>query len=368
MLNPFKNLLNEISPISEKELNDNEVLSEIEKIKQELTNNVVILAHHYQQDDIIRFADVKGDSLELAKQIKNFKDKKFIVFCGVHFMAETADMLAFKNQTILLPDINAGCFLADTAKEKDINKAWKFLNNNAKEKIIPITYINSTASLKAFVGKNQGAVCTSSNAESIIKWAFSKGKKLFFLPDQHLGRNTCYKLNIPLEKMALYDPLLKNGGMTDNEKNNAIVYLWNGYCSVHRDFSLSQIKRIRKKYPEMKIIVHPECSFDVVQNSDFCGSTSFIIKHIEEANTGSQFAVGTEFNLVNRLSSSFNNKKIISLSKTPCLCETMFRIRPRWLLSTLRSIKNKKPHYVIKVSDKIKKNALKAIDKMISIV
>jgi quinolinate synthase len=282
-------------------------------------------------------------------------------------MAETADMLTSKNQKVILPDLAAGCSMADMATRFDIDKAWQVLTSATTEKIIPVTYINCAATLKAFVGEHGGSICTSSNAEKIISWALKQGEKLLFFPDQHLGRNTCFKMGIPLEDMIVYNPLMRNGGVTPEQIKKAKVILWYGYCSVHQGFNKDQVTAIKKCNPAMKVIVHPECSFDVVQAADDNGSTSYIIEQIEKAPAGSQFAVGTEINLVNRLSHQFKDKKIVSLSPYQCLCTTMYRVRPRWLLASFRAIRDHKPINIITVPDDIAASSLKALDRMLAI-
>jgi quinolinate synthase len=352
--------------ISEDELSDEDVLIELAALKQELKDEVIVLGHHYQQDDVIRFADITGDSLQLAREAAKLHHK-YVMFCGVHFMAETADMLTSSQQKVILPDLRAGCSMADMANRKDIDSAWDFLKTSTNQKIIPVTYINCAASLKAFVGENGGSICTSSNAEKIIAWALSEGEKLLFFPDQHLGRNTCFKMGIPLSQMVIYNPELINGGLTSKDIENAKVILWYGHCSVHQGFTKEQIQNIKKNDPEMTVIVHPECSFDVVNSADDAGSTSYIIDKITKAKKGSKFAIGTEINLVNRLANEFPDKKIISLSPYQCLCTTMYRIRPRWLLASFRAIKENKPINIITVSDKDKIHAMKAINRMLEI-
>jgi len=352
--------------IAETELSDDDVILEITELKKKLKDELLILGHHYQHDDIIRFADVTGDSLALAKEAAKIT-KPYIIFCGVHFMAETADMLTSNSQQVILPDLRAGCSMADMAKDSDIEECWDFLTASTTEKIIPITYINCTASLKAFVGKNSGAICTSSNARKVIEWAFKEGQKLLFFPDQHLGRNTCFEMGVPLSEMVLYDPRKFNGGLTSEQIKKAKVILWYGYCSVHQGFTVSQIENVRKDHPNMKVIVHPECNFEVVRASDLNGSTSYIIDEITKAPSGSEFAVATEINLVNRLAQKFTDKKIISLSPYQCLCTTMYRVRPRWLLSAMRAIALKKPINVIKVSPDITKYSILALDRMMNI-
>lgn len=352
--------------ISEEELSDADVLVELKKIKEELKDKVVVLGHHYQQDDVISFADITGDSLQLAREAAVL-DKPYIIFCGVHFMAETADMLTSKGQKVILPDLRAGCSMADMAKRSDIDRAWAFMTSSTKEKIIPVTYINCAATLKAFVGDNDGSICTSSNAEKIISWALNQGEKLLFFPDQHLGRNTCFKMGIPLSDMVVYNPNKHNGGLTAEQIDKAKVILWYGYCSVHQGFNVEQIHALKKKDPSMTIIVHPECNFEVTSAADDNGSTSYIIDKISKAPPGSKFAVGTEINLVNRLSQQFPDKTIVSLSPYQCLCTTMYRVRPRWLLASFRAIKDNKPINIISVPEDIARSSIKALDRMLAI-
>jgi len=355
-----------LPPISEKELSDEDVLVELDDFHKNMKNDVVVLGHHYQQDDIIRYADITGDSLALAREARDIS-KPFIIFCGVHFMAETADILKRPNQTVILPDLKAGCSMADMANRREIDKAWSTLTNWTKDKIIPVTYINSDSYLKAFVGDHEGSICTSSNAEKIIRWALDRGQKLLFFPDQHLGRNTCFKMGIPLEQMVVYNPNMYQGGLTPEQVDKAKVILWYGYCSVHQGFTPDQVVQIRKNHPNMKVIVHPECQFEVVQKSDLAGSTNYIINTIAKAPVGSEFAVGTEINLVNRLAKQYPDKKIISLSPYQCLCTTMYRVRPRWLLASYRAISAGKPINIITVPDEIKKSAIVALDRMLSV-
>ena len=358
--------MNHKPTISEEELSDEGVLLELAQLKQELKDKVVVLGHHYQQDDIIKFCDYTGDSLQLAREAAKLSHP-YIIFCGVHFMAETADMLTKKNQKVILPDLAAGCSMADMANRFDIDRAWEFLTSATSEKIIPVTYINCAASLKAFVGDHDGSICTSSNAEKVIAWALTQGQKLLFFPDQHLGRNTCFKMGIPLSAMVIYNPQLLNGGLTAEQIQNAKVILWHGFCSVHQGFNKDQILAVKKNNPQMKVIVHPECSFDVVQAADDNGSTSYIIDQIEKSPAGSQFAIGTEINLVNRLAHLHKDKKIISLSPYQCLCTTMYRVRPRWLLASFRAIKENNPINVITVPNDIAESSLKALDRMMAI-
>lgn len=366
MINLFDETDDHKPTIPETELSDAEVLVELKKIKEELKDQVVVLGHHYQQDDIIAFADYTGDSLQLAREAAKLS-KPYIIFCGVHFMAETADMLTGPNQKVILPDLRAGCSMADMANRTEIDRAWKFISQSTKEKIIPVTYINCAATLKAFVGDNGGAICTSSNAEKIISWALKEGEKLLFFPDQHLGRNTCFKMGISVEQMVVYNPNLLNGGLTSKQIDDAKVILWYGFCSVHQGFTKEQVLNIKQRDPKMTVIVHPECNFEVVQSADDNGSTSYIIDKIKAAKPGSKFAVGTEINLVNRLANEFGDKEIISLSPYQCLCTTMYRVRPRWLLASFRAIKANKPINIISVEENLKFSSLKALDRMMAI-
>ena len=265
--------------IKPQELSDEQVMQELHEIRRELGDKVVVLGHHYQQDDVVSLADYKGDSLQLAKNAAEL-DAEYIIFCGVHFMAETADMLTASHQKVILPDLNAGCSMADMANRKEIDRAWERIGRVTDDKIIPITYINCAALLKDFVGANDGAICTSSNAKKVITWALDQGEKLLFFPDQHLGRNTCFDLGIGLDEMVVYNPNMQHGGLTDEQIKNAKVILWYGYCSVHQGFNKEQVLKIKKDSPETTVIVHPECSFDVVQAADMNGSTSFIINTI----------------------------------------------------------------------------------------
>jgi quinolinate synthase len=353
--------------IPESELSDELVLDELQKIKTRLSGRVVVLGHHYQQDDVISFADITGDSLELARKVADLKSAEYVMFCGVHFMAETADMLTEPHQKVILPDLRAGCSMADMANRREIDLAWDYMKNCTSDKIIPITYINCSAALKSFVGENNGSICTSSNAEKIITWGLNQGEKLLFFPDQHLGRNTCFKLGIKLEEMVVFDPRQRNGGLTPEQIQNAKVILWYGFCSVHQGFNTSHIKTWRETDPERILIVHPECSFDVVQGADLAGSTSYIINQIKSAKAGSKFAIGTEINLVNRLAKAYPQLDIKSLSPYQCLCTTMYRVRPRWLLESYRAIERGQPINIITVDDVTKKYALKALDQMLSI-
>lgn len=366
MIDFYNDTQDHLPVVAPEDLSDEQVLEEINALKAELTDKVVVVGHHYQQDDIISFADYKGDSLALAKDVAKL-DKEYIIFCGVHFMAETADMLTKDNQKVILPDLNAGCSMADMANNIEIDRCWNYLSECTDKKIVPITYINCDAKLKSFVGEHDGSICTSSNAKKIITWALERGEKLLFFPDQHLGRNTCFDLGIPLEEMVIYNPNMQHGGLTAQQIQDAKVILWYGYCSVHQGFTVTQVEQIKKDSPDTTVIVHPECSFDVVQASHMNGSTAYIIEQIKNAPAGTKWAVGTEINLVNRLAKEFPDKEITSLSPYQCLCTTMYRVRPRWLLESFRSIKRGEAINVIAVPDDVKKNALKALDTMLKI-
>lgn len=366
MINFYEDEIDHKPVISEAEMSDEEVMVELHKIKNELKDKVVVLGHHYQQDDVISLADYTGDSLQLARDAAKL-DAEYIIFCGVHFMAETADMLTAPHQKVILPDLNAGCSMADMANRKEIDRCWDYLKEHTTDKIIPITYINCDAQLKDFVGAHEGAICTSSNAKKIITWALEEGEKLLFFPDQHLGRNTCFDLGISLEEMVVYNPNLQYGGLTPEQIQKAKVILWYGYCSVHQGFNAEQVRQIKKNSPETTVIVHPECNFETVQASDDNGSTSYILETIKNAPSGSKWAVGTEINLVNRLQTWFPDKEITSLSPYQCLCTTMYRVRPRWLLESFRSIKRNEAINIISVPEDVKNNALKALDRMLKI-
>lgn len=367
MLDLFADKKDDFLPtISEEELNDQEVLEELNQLREKLRDQVMVLGHHYQQDDVISFADITGDSLALAKEAQKV-DKPYIMFCGVHFMAETADMLTAKHQKVILPDLNAGCSMADMANREQIDRAWEYIQKSTSQKVIPVTYINCSALLKAFVGENDGSICTSSNAEKVISWALEKGEKLMFFPDQHLGRNTCYKMGIKLEDMVIYNPNMLNGGLRPEDIERAKVILWYGYCSVHQGFSATQVRQIKKDSPETTVIVHPECSFEVVQAADDSGSTAYIIEQIKKAPAGAKFAVGTEINLVNRLNQIYPDKEITSLSPYQCLCTTMYRVRPRWLLASFRAIDRGEPINVISVAENVTKYSMMALDRMLEI-
>jgi len=382
-------------------LTEEEMGQAILERKRVLGSRVVILGHHYQQDEVIRFADFTGDSLKLSQIGAQQKDAEFIVFCGVHFMAESADILTDDRVKVILPDLSAGCSMADMAEIEQVEEAWDFLTDACPEPqrdcgvtVIPITYVNSAASIKAFCGGHGGACCTSSNARKVLEWAFTQGGKVMFLPDQHLGRNTAYGMGIPLDRMVIYDPKLPRGGLTapirtpsasagsrpsfrtpsasagpkpsDRNVRDAKVILWKGHCSVHGLFTEAQCDGIRRLDPECKILVHPECKWEVVQKADLAGSTEFIIRTVREAPPGSKWAIGTEIHLINRLVHEHPEQSIRSLAGIQCLCTTMYRIDMKHLLWTLDELVAGRVVNQIQVDPQTKRLALVALQRMLA--
>jgi quinolinate synthase len=337
--------------------------------RAKLGDQAMILGHHYQRDEVIDFADIRGDSFKLAQAAANNSGAKYIFFCGVHFMAESADILTTPDQQVILPDLSAGCSMADMASAVQVNDCWAQLEKlNLSNKTIPITYMNSSAAIKAFTGKNGGAVCTSSNAERAMKWAFEKGEKILFLPDQHLGRNTAVlKLGLSLSDCVIWNPWKNNGGLTEDQIRKAKVILWRGHCSVHGRFSVDNIKDARAKLPDVKILVHPECQHEVVSAADVVGSTEMIIQTIEKAPAGSSWAIGTELNLVQRLANENPDKNVIFLDKTICYCSTMNRIDLPHLVWAMESLVNGKVVNQISVSPEIAKHAKVALERMLAL-
>jgi quinolinate synthase len=337
--------------------------------RAKLGDQAMILGHHYQRDEVIDFADIRGDSFKLAQAAANNSGAKYIFFCGVHFMAESADILTTPAQQVILPDLSAGCSMADMASAVQVNDCWAQLEKlNLSNKTIPITYMNSSAAIKAFTGKNGGAVCTSSNAERAMKWAFEKGEKILFLPDQHLGRNTAVlKLGLSLSDCVIWNPWKSNGGLSEDQIRNAKVILWRGHCSVHGRFSVENIKDARTKLPDVKILVHPECQHEVVSAADVVGSTEMIIQTIEKAPAGSSWAIGTELNLVQRLANENPDKNVIFLDKTICYCSTMNRIDLPHLVWAMESLVNGKVVNQISVSPEIAKHAKVALERMLAL-
>ncbi|CAN2202036.1 NadA Quinolinate synthase [Candidatus Nanopelagicaceae bacterium] len=308
--------------------------------KKALGSKVLILGHHYQRDEVIQFADITGDSFKLAQAAAEQSEAEYIIFCGVHFMAESADILTGANQKVILPDLAAGCSMADMATAAQVDQCWQELEKlGVAATTIPVTYMNSSAAIKSFTGKHGGTICTSSNAEKTLRWAFAKGEKILFLPDQHLGRNTAVEnLGLSLDDCVVWNPWKPQGGLTVEEIRNAKMILWRGHCSVHGRFTAESISEFRKKVPGVQIIVHPECQHEVVQAADVVGSTEKIIKTVSESAPGSQWAVGTELNLVGRLAAQNSDKKVYFLDRTVCYCSTMNRIDLPHLVWALESL------------------------------
>ncbi|MGE7759062.1 quinolinate synthase NadA [Peribacillus sp. NPDC097895] len=338
--------------------------NQVHDIKKRLGNRLYIPGHHYQREEVIQFSDVTGDSLQLAQLSAQNREADYIVFCGVHFMAETADILTTEGQTVILPDMRAGCSMADMANIEQTERAWTKLQDLFGDTILPLTYVNSTAAIKAFVGKNGGATVTSSNAQGMVSWALSQKERILFLPDQHLGRNTAFDLGIPLNEMAVWDPH-KNELIYEGELEDLKVLLWKGHCSVHENFTTTNIETLRAEQPSMNIIVHPECRREVVAMSDYAGSTSYIINMIEKSEPGSSWAIGTEMNLVKRLIANNPDKNIISLNPNMCPCLTMNRIDLPHLLWALESIEEGRIINPIKVEKSIADNAILALNRML---
>jgi quinolinate synthase len=346
---------------------DNTLDERIAAAKAKLGKEVVILGHHYQRDEVVKFADFRGDSLKLSQQASE-TDATYIVFCGVHFMAESADILRRGNQAVVLPDLSAGCSMADMADIGQVEACWSELAGVTETKsIIPVTYMNSTAAIKSFTGEHGGSACTSSNATAVMKWAFERGEKVLFLPDEHLGRNTAYRMGIPLEEMIVWDPFEELGGNTAEAIAKARVILWKGYCSVHQRFTPEQVARVRREHPGIRVIVHPECRFEVAQAADEIGSTEGIIRVIKAAKPGSKWAVGTEIHMVNRLSKELRDRQVMSLDSSVCVCTTMFRITPVHLLWALENLGAGKIVNQISVDERTRKFAREALDRMLSL-
>lgn len=349
-------------------LPDDVLAERIAARKQELGEELLILCHHYQQESVYRFADMTGDSLKLAKHAAACNDKPYIVFCGVHFMAESADILTGDNQAVILPDLRAGCPMADMASLDEVAWSWKELSAvTGGDRIIPVTYVNSSAAIKAFVGERQGSVCTSSNAERVLTWALEHGEKVFFFPDEHLGRNSAIALGIKPDEIILWNREETLGGNSEDTIKRAKVILWNGYCTVHMQFTATHVKMWREKDPEVRIIVHPECKHEVVAGADQYGSTEKIIQAVSGSKPGSKWAIGTEINLVNRLARLNPDKEIHSLSPFQCLCSTMYRIKPKYLLWILDNLVNREVKNQITVDPDTAKLARIALARMLEI-
>jgi quinolinate synthase len=350
-------------------LPDHSMDDRIRAARAQLGATAVILGHHYQRDEVVRFADYTGDSYKLSR-IAAETSAKYIVFCGVHFMAESADVLGRNDQQVILPDLNAGCSMADMAEISQVEDCWDTLTRfGLAGDTIPITYINSTAAIKAFCGENGGLVCTSSNCRAAMEWAFARGKRVLFLPDQHLGRNTGYTMGIPLEEMAVWDPWGLQGGQTSQNLAASKLVLWKGHCAVHQRFLPGHVDQVRAKYPGIQVIVHPECRWEVCQKADALGSTERLISIVEKAPSGSMVAIGTEIHLVNRLARRFapEGKKIITLDDTGCLCTTMFRITPQHLAWALENLVQGNVVNRIQVCTEVKQWARVALDRMLEL-
>jgi len=337
--------------------------------RKALGSRAFVLGHHYQRDEVIEFADVMGDSFKLAKDAAARPEAEFIIFCGVHFMAESADILTNDSQKVILPDLAAGCSMADMANSEQVAQCWDALTAaGVADKTIPVTYMNSSAAIKAFTGEHGGTVCTSSNAKTAMEWALEKGEKVLFLPDQHLGRNTAVlQLGLSLDDCAVWNPWKENGGLTDAQIKRARILLWRGHCSVHGRFTVDSVNEVRARIPGVKVLVHPECQYEVVSAADVVGSTESIIKTVAQSPAGSKWAVGTELNLVRRLAANNPDKEIVFLDKTVCYCSTMNRIDLPHLVWVMESLVQGRLLNQITVDPKIAKYAKIALDQMLAL-
>ena len=350
-------------------LSDEEMQVRIAAARAALGDRLVILGHHYQRDEVIRFADYTGDSFKLSREIAKHPRAEFIVFCGVHFMAESADILGLPHQQVILPDLAAGCSMADMVAPDQLETCWQELEQmGVSSRTVPVTYINSAAAIKSFVGERGGTICTSSNAAATLKWGWAQREKILFLPDQHLGRNTAWKMGVPLDEMVVWDPYEPFGGLTKAELERARLILWKGHCSVHVRFTAKQIEAVRQQHPGVRVIVHPEVPFDVLRAADDSGSTEYILKTVREAPAGTTWAVGTEIHLVHRLAEEVAPEKtVLSLDQVGCLCSTMFRVSPNHLLWVLEGLVDGEVYNRVTVPDEQKKWARIALDRMLSI-
>ncbi len=339
----------------------------IRGLREQLGSRLTILGHHYQRDEVIQFADYQGDSYKLSQLAATQTEAEFTMFCGVHFMAESAVILGQPGQRVILPNLEAGCSMADMAKPEDVEAAWSTLKGLGIDRVVPVTYMNSAATLKAFCGRNGGIVCTSSNAARVYDWAFEHGERIFFFPDEHLGRNTGVRKDIPQDRLVVWDPFQPLGGNTEEQLRNAVVFLWKGYCSVHARFSVEQIEQARRDYPDVNVVVHPECPLPVVQASDLDGSTEYIIKVVREAPSGTTWAIGTEINLVRRLQAEMPDKKIFCLDPVICPCSTMYRIHPAYMLWALEHLVEGRVVNEITVDPVIASEARVALDRMLAV-
>ncbi|MDX8410765.1 MAG: quinolinate synthase NadA [Mariprofundaceae bacterium] len=347
---------------------EQDVLLRIKALRRELGERVLILGHHYQREEVFGFADITGDSLKLSQRAAK-TDAPFIIFCGVHFMAETADVLTREDQTVILPDPAAGCSMADMANLAQVSEAWRQLSGvlDADTQITPTTYINSTAALKSFCGQHGGIVCTSSNAQRIMAWGWRQREKILFFPDEHLGRNSALAMGLGDEEMIVWDPFKPLGGNSEDDIHKARLILWKGFCSVHLLFKAQHVHDMRQQYPGIEVLAHPECSRYVCDIADMVGSTEAIIRHVEAAESGQAFAIGTELNLVNRLRLRFPDKPVHFLSPTVCMCSTMFRTDPAHLCASLEGILAGKVENRVRVADEDRRWALISLERMLSL-
>ncbi len=348
---------------------DPALVERAKKARAALGDRAMILGHHYQRDEVIQFADITGDSFKLAQAAAANTTAEFIFFCGVHFMAESADILTSENQKVILPDLAAGCSMADMASASQVNECWDVLTElGVASKTIPVTYMNSTAAIKSFTGKNGGTVCTSSNAKRAMSWGFEQGEKILFLPDQHLGRNTAVlSLGLSLNDCVLWNPWKPRGGLTDDQIRNSKVILWRGHCSVHGRFTIKNVSEVRERVPGVKVLVHPECQNDVVSAADVVGSTEAIIKTVEQSPAGSKWAIGTELNLVQRLANAHPDKTVLFLDKTVCYCSTMNRIDLPHLVWAMETLVNGRLVNQISVDSETALNAKVALERMLAL-
>ena len=348
---------------------DPDLVERANQARSSLGDRAMILGHHYQRDEVIAYADIRGDSFKLAQAAADNPSAEFIFFCGVHFMAESADILTTQNQKVILPDLAAGCSMADMATAAQVEDCWQELEKlGVAKKTIPITYMNSSAAIKAFAGKNNGAVCTSSNAMRAMKWAFEKGEKVLFLPDQHLGRNTAVlSLGLKLEDCVIWNPWKPSGGLSEAQIKMAKVILWRGHCSVHGRFTVENIENVRSLLPQVKVLVHPECQHEVVARADVVGSTEMIIKTVTDSPSGSKWAIGTELNLVQRLARENPDKEVVFLDKTVCYCSTMNRIDLPHLVWAMEALLAGRVVNQIKVDEQVALQAKVALERMLAL-
>ena len=346
-----------------------ELDARIGRAKQELGDSVTILGHHYQREEVIKYTDFQGDSFLLSQKAARLPNADYIIFCGVHFMAETACILCESHQKVILPNITAGCSMADMAPMDDVDEAWEDLQDVLADHggIVPVTYMNSIASIKALCGRTGGAVCTSSNAVAVMDWALNQSRRVLFLPDQHLGRNTGLELGLSTDDMVVWNPFKHLGGNTEEQLRGAKLILWQGHCAVHKRFSVKQIEMARERYPDITVLVHPECTMETVQEADLVGSTEFIRKTINEAPQGSKWAVGTEISLVNRLALENPNKVVFCLDPVVCPCSTMYRIHPAYLLWVLDGLVDGQVINQITVPEQVREDAQIALDRMLAL-